>query len=155
MTLSLTKEPDDINPKKYQKMKHFNHLLKLLDTFCKEYNIPKKDIIIFGSSVLARNGIRDVKDLDICIPDLVFNKISNNKELKFETKVASCECTLTKDTLSFISTKCIPIPYKDLNSSTIKVQGFKMISKETWIKMQKKDPDAKDRKYIDSVRLLK
>lgn len=155
MGLRIGETKDDISPSHYKKMKHFTKLLNLLDEYCKEFNIPKKDLIIFGSSVLARNSIRDVKDLDIMMPDIQFKKMVNNKDTKFDILTYGCEATLTKDTLSFISTKCTPCKYKEMNKDTVLIQGFKCISKDTWIKMQKKDPDNKDKEYINHPRLIK
>ena len=153
MSLRIGETKDDINPSYYKKMKHFNHLLNLLDEFCKEFYVPKNDLIIFGTAVLARNAIKDVDILDVLIPDIQFKKLIN-KDIHFDILVRSCKATI-KDTFNFINTKCSPCKFKVMNKDTVLIHGFKCISKETWVKMQLKDPDSKNRGYINHPRLIK
>lgn len=48
-------------------IRNTNNLYKNLNRFSKEYNIPKRDLVVFGSSALGIQGLRTPNDLDIGI----------------------------------------------------------------------------------------
>lgn len=154
MGLRIGETKDDIDPSRYQKMKKFQKLLKVLDEFCSEYSLPKKDIIIFGSTVLARNNLRDVNNLNISIPSIQFKKLQNHPDLKFESTEKGCSAILTKGTLHFKNNECNTVKFSTLNKDTVLINGFKSISTGTWKEMQDKYL-SDDKEFMDHPRLVK
>ena len=154
MGLRIGETKDDISPSHYKKMDKFKKLLKLLDEFCEEYSLPKKDIIIFGSAVLARNNLRDINNLNISVPSMQFKKLQNNPELEFESTEKDCSAVLTKDTLHFKNNECNTVKFSTLNKDTVLINGFKMISTGTWKEMQDKYL-SDDKRFMDHPRLIK
>lgn len=135
-------------------MEKFKKNLKILDEFCKEFNLPKKDLIVFGSAVLARNGIKDINNLNISLPSMQYKKLINNPDITFENVKKDCEATLTKGTLQFTNNDCNSVKFGTLNKDTILIGGFKHISIDTWKEMQKKYGGT-EKQYIVHPRLLK
>lgn len=123
-----------------------NKLLDELDQFLKDYNIPKTELIIFGSFILGIKDIRSPNDLDIGITEKYFDQIKlKNKNIKDQSHLH-----INIGNLSFIKKENLP-RYKNQNLFDIKHQnynGYKTITFEQWKEMQRRDPRKKDKDVL-------
>jgi hypothetical protein len=118
--------------------KDLDKLLKTFDIFIKKNNLKKDDFVIFGSSVLAINGIRSPNDLDICTPAHIFKELKKHALGKCSKYCAQIDI----GKLSFIHELAVP---KTFNKNTTQLyKGFKFITNNNWIQMCKKDVEGKD-----------
>ena len=135
-----------------QNIKNTEKLFNELNIFLKKYNIPKDQIIIFGSAVLGLKGLRTPNDLDIGITE---NGISTIKKYYSPAK-GSYGAQYDIGNLSFIHELTIP-KFKGqslFNQKVDKYKGVNIISFEQWKEMQKHDPLQKDKKFITESSLM-
>ena len=119
-------------------IRNTNNLYKNLNQFSKEYNIPKRDLVVFGSSALGIQGLRTPNDLDIGITK---NGISIIKK-HYSPAKGSYGAQYDIGNLSFIHELTIP-KFKGqslFNQKVDKYKGINIISFEQWKEMQKHDP---------------
>ena len=80
----ISNSSSNSNNSSEQNIKNTEKLFNELNIFLKKYNIPKDQIIIFGSAVLGLKGLRTPNDLDIGITE---NGISTIKNIIVQLKV--------------------------------------------------------------------
>jgi hypothetical protein len=129
-------------------IKRSNFLLKQLLIFCKNNNINKKDLILFGSIVLGLKGLRFPNDLDIGIRAHYMEDL-NKKFNQFKVP-GSYGTQITIHDLSFIHELALP----KLNGQNLfelqheEIFNIPIISFNTWKQMQYNDPNQRDRKFL-------
>lgn len=129
-----------------QNIKNTEKLFSELNIFLKKYNIPKDQIIIFGSAVLGLKGLRTPNDLDIGITE---NGLSIIKKYYSPAK-GSYGAQYDIGNLSFIHESAVP-KFKGqslFNQKVDKYKGINIISFEQWKEMQKHDPLQKDKQFL-------
>jgi predicted nucleotidyltransferase len=121
-------------------------LNELKNTLKKYYFITKDDFYIFGSAILGKYQLRKLHDLDIAISTKKFKELQQKTNKKFCDKGSYC-VQMDIGNISFIDERVVPKGNKDFEF----YKGYKIITNSTWIDMQKKDPDQKDKKFIKQL----
>ena len=137
---------EDKNSTSEDHIKDTEKLYDLLEQFVKKHNIPKEDIIIFGSVILGLKGLRSPNDLDIGIRQKSIPILKKN----YSAAKGSYGAQYDIGKLSFIHELAVP-KYNNqslFNQKMIKHRGFNTITFEQWKNMQKKDPLQKDKNFL-------
>jgi hypothetical protein len=142
----ISNSSSDINNNYEQNIKNTEKLFSELNMFLKKYNIPKDQIIIFGSAVLGLKGLRTPNDLDIGIKE---NGLSIIKKYYSPAK-GSYGAQYDIGKISFIHELALPkIKGQSLFSQKVDTyKGYNIITFDQWKEMQKHDPLQKDKKFL-------
>ena len=127
-------------------IRNTNNLYKNLNQFSKEYNIPKRDLVVFGSSALGIQGLRTPNDLDIGIRKEYIPLLKQN----FKPVKGSYGTQYDIDKLSFTHELAVP-KYNGgslFDQKTKNYKGVPTITFDQWQEMQRNDPLQKDKQYL-------
>lgn len=127
-------------------IRNTNNLYKNLNQFSKEYNIPKRDLVVFGSSALGIQGLRTPNDLDIGIRKEYIPLLKQN----FKPVKGSYGTQYDIDKLSFVHELAVP-KYNGgslFDQKTRTYKGVPTITFDQWQEMQRNDPLQKDKQYL-------
>lgn len=102
-------------------------------------------MVLFGSSLLAVNNVRDVNDLDVCVDIELFNNIKGKLQGNPKAEITDAELKLVN--ISFILPEALPInpfDYSEFNQDI----GLNVINLDGWYKMKQHDEDKSDLGFI-------
>ena len=125
-------------------------LCEVLDNIFNTHKIAKHNVVLFGSSFLASNNIRDAHDLDVSCT-LSFLELIKNTIKGFEV-LANTDAELKLNTsegeISFVAIDALSLnPFDFVGNSIL---GFNIINYDGWSKMKQSDEDKSDLSLIEA-----
>lgn len=118
-----------------------NEIFKILD----KYNLNKNEfVIISGAAMVIRNYKEETRDIDISVSKEYYEELLKKYDCKFECVVDNVKIWFIDDIINF-STNFYNSEYTEIN-------GYKIQTKESIIKLKEKLARKKDFKDIEKIK---